>query len=60
MADRPAMNKPARSRARPLAELLGKLKVTIRCVPSDGPAEPGKCFLTGRPSSRRVIFARSY
>lgn len=24
MADRPAMNKPARSRARPLAELLGK------------------------------------
>jgi prolyl-tRNA synthetase len=43
-----------------LAELLGKLKVTIRCVPSDGPAEPGKCFLTGRPSERRGVFAKAY
>ncbi len=43
-----------------LAELLGKLKVTIRCVPSDGPAEPGKCFLTGRPSQRRGVFAKAY
>jgi len=43
-----------------LAELLGKLKVTVRCVPSDGPAEPGKCFLTGRPSERRGVFAKAY
>lgn len=37
------------------------MKVTIRCIPlGDEYAEEGKCFLTGKPSSRRVIFARSY
>ncbi len=37
------------------------LKVTIRCIPhGDQYAEEGKCFLTGKPSSRRVVFARSY
>jgi prolyl-tRNA synthetase len=36
-------------------------KITIRCIPhGDQYAEEGKCFLTGRPSSRRVVFARSY
>jgi prolyl-tRNA synthetase len=36
-------------------------KITIRCIPNgDAYAEDGKCFLTGRPSARRVIFARSY
>jgi prolyl-tRNA synthetase len=43
-----------------LAELLARLKVTIRCVPIEGPTEPGKCFLTGRPSPRRGLFAKAY
>ncbi len=35
-------------------------KATIRCIPLDGEAEPGQCILTGRPSARRVLFARAY
>ena len=35
--------------------------VTMRCIPAgDEYVEEGTCFLTGRPSSRRVIFARAY
>ena len=41
-------------------ELLKKLKVTIRCIPLDGEAEPGKCLFTGRPSTRRVVFGKAY
>ncbi|MBQ7690820.1 MAG: proline--tRNA ligase [Muribaculaceae bacterium] len=35
-------------------------KATIRCIPLDAPDEQGRCIYTGRPSSRRVIFARNY
>lgn len=35
-------------------------KATIRCIPFDSPEEAGKCVCTGRPSKRRVLFARSY
>lgn len=35
-------------------------KATIRCIPYNAPEEEGKCILTGRPSSRRVLFARAY
>lgn len=35
-------------------------KATIRCIPLDAPQELGVCMVTGRPSSRRVIFAKSY
>jgi prolyl-tRNA synthetase len=35
-------------------------KATIRCIPFDSPEEQGKCILTGKPSNRRVLFARSY
>ncbi len=35
-------------------------KATIRCIPLDGEDEEGKCILTGKPSHRRVIFARNY
>jgi prolyl-tRNA synthetase len=39
------------------------LKVTIRCIPFDdlakGP-ESGKCVITGEPSTRRVLWAKSY
>jgi prolyl-tRNA synthetase len=35
--------------------------VTMRCIPfGDEYLEEGVCFLTGRPSSRRVIFAKAY
>ncbi len=36
--------------------------VSIRCIPLDPPAGdgPGKCIRTGRPSERRVLFARAY
>jgi prolyl-tRNA synthetase len=35
-------------------------KATIRCIPLDGDETPGKCMVTGKPSARRVIIARSY
>jgi prolyl-tRNA synthetase len=35
-------------------------KSTIRCIPFDSPEEDGKCIYSGKPSKRRVLFARSY
>ena len=35
-------------------------KATIRCIPLDAEEEEGKCVFTGKPSHRRVLFARSY
>lgn len=35
-------------------------KATIRCIPYNAPEEEGKCILTGKPSTRRVLFARAY
>ncbi|MBR1785014.1 MAG: proline--tRNA ligase [Bacteroidales bacterium] len=35
-------------------------KATIRCIPFDAPDEEGCCIYSGRPSHRRVVFARSY
>jgi prolyl-tRNA synthetase len=35
-------------------------KATIRCIPLDNPLEEGKCILTGKPSTQRVLFARAY
>lgn len=35
-------------------------KATIRCIPLEGDTTPGVCMVTGRPSARRVIFARNY
>ncbi|NLO11651.1 MAG: proline--tRNA ligase, partial [Candidatus Cloacimonetes bacterium] len=36
------------------------LKVTVRCIPFDQPEEDGVCISCGKPSQRRVIFAKSY
>ena len=41
-------------------QLKDDLNVTVRCIPMDGPKEPGTCIFTGKPSERRVIFAKSY
>ena len=35
-------------------------KATIRCIPMDAEEEEGRCIYTGKPSKRRVIFARNY
>ncbi|GAL84149.1 prolyl-tRNA synthetase [Sporocytophaga myxococcoides] len=35
-------------------------KATIRCIPLDAKEEPGKCIYTGKPSTKRVVFARAY
>ncbi len=35
-------------------------KATIRCIPLDPDAEKGECMVTGKPSERRVIFAKAY
>lgn len=35
-------------------------KATIRCIPLEAKDEPGKCIFSGKPSDRRVMFARAY
>jgi prolyl-tRNA synthetase len=41
-------------------KIKDETKATIRCIPFDSPEEEGKCIYSGRPSRRRVLFARSY
>ena len=41
-------------------KIKDETKATIRCIPLDAPEEAGQCIYTGKPSSRRVIFARAY
>ncbi len=45
------------------AQIKQELKVTIRCIPFDQEVrddEPGACVISGEPSPRRVLFAKSY
>ena len=35
-------------------------KATIRCIPNDAKEEVGSCVLTGKPSFKRVLFAKAY
>ena len=35
-------------------------KATIRCIPLDAVEEAGTCVFTGKPSSKRVLFAKAY
>jgi prolyl-tRNA synthetase len=37
-----------------------KTKATIRCIPLHNKQEEGRCILTGKPSTQRVLFARAY
>jgi prolyl-tRNA synthetase len=37
-----------------------KTKATIRCIPLNNPPEEGKCILSSRPSTQRVLFAKAY
>ena len=40
--------------------IKNETKATIRCLPLEGDMTPGTCMVTGKPSARRVLFARSY
>ena len=42
-------------------ELIKKeTKATIRCIPLDAVEEDGVCLFTGKPSAKRVLFAKAY
>ncbi len=40
--------------------IKAETKATIRCIPLEGPQDPGKCMLTGKDSVRKVLFAKAY
>jgi len=42
------------------AAIKDETKATIRCIPLDSPEEFGVCVYSGRPSGKRVLFARAY
>jgi prolyl-tRNA synthetase len=42
------------------AAIKDETKATIRCIPLDAKEEAGKCVYSGKPSARRVLFARAY
>lgn len=35
-------------------------KATIRCIPFNAKEDRGNCMVTGKPSARRVLFAKAY
>lgn len=41
-------------------EIKKRTKATIRCIPLDAEAEEGKDLISGKPSKRRVVFAKAY
>lgn len=41
-------------------KIKDETKATIRCILIDAKEENGKCIYSGKPSSRRVLFARAY
>ncbi len=42
------------------AAIKEETKATIRCIPLDAKDEAGVCIYSGKPSVRRVLFARAY
>jgi len=41
-------------------KIKAETAATVRCLPLEEISEPGLCIITGKPSTRRVLFARSY
>jgi prolyl-tRNA synthetase len=41
-------------------KIKNETKATIRCIPLIGSKEEGTCMVTGKPSMRKVLFARAY
>ncbi len=42
------------------AKVKEETKATIRCIPFDEPDEAGVCMVSGKPSSKRVLWAKAY
>ena len=42
------------------AQIKAETKATIRCLPLNQPEEAGQCLISGAPSKKRVLFAKSY
>ena len=42
------------------ARIKEETKATIRCIPLDSKEEEGVCMYSGKPSKRRVLFAKAY
>jgi len=40
--------------------IKAETKATIRCIPFNSVEQAGNCVFSGKPSSKRVIFARAY
>jgi prolyl-tRNA synthetase len=41
------------------AKIKDDLAVTVRCIPN-APGDPGTCPFTGKPSAKRVVWAKAY
>jgi len=41
-------------------QIKEETKATIRCIPLDSELEKGKSLISGKPSERRVLFAKAY
>jgi prolyl-tRNA synthetase len=41
-------------------KIKNETKATIRCMPLDSTIENGVCMVSGKPSTRRVLFAKAY
>ena len=41
-------------------QIKNETKATIRCIPIEGDTAPGSCMVTGKPSARKVLFAKAY
>lgn len=42
------------------AQIKKETMATIRCIPLSGYEGPGSCMVSGKPSERRVLFAKAY
>jgi prolyl-tRNA synthetase len=41
-------------------KIKNETKATIRCILLDEEEEPGKCIYSGKPSAKKVVFAKAY
>ncbi|MFO8235874.1 MAG: proline--tRNA ligase [Bacteroidales bacterium] len=41
-------------------KVKNETRASIRCIPIDNEEEKGQCIVTGKPSAKRVVFARAY
>jgi len=42
------------------ARIKEETKASIRCIPIDAKEEAGSCIFSGKPSTKRVLFAKAY